>query len=622
MIVGFILIFIITLSVFLKLLLLGGQISNVILLTNTLDFSWQTDNVERLLHGYIAGRDFIFTYGPLFQFIYAIPALIFGQSSYISVLYAPILITVFCVILLYFIIKLITKDRNEQIILTCYLFFFIGLIAYDSNTLFRILLTFFYSLLLLRFDPLKNTPTLKNLAIFILPPIFGMYSFDILVTCLMISVLFIIYKIYTTYHEKNNKRLLRKLIFISVIQIGLIIFIELIISFLISGSFNYLVYSLDTIKNYQYVMNLPLSFNRSTILFLFPIALTLLLIYAIRKTRIKKNIKQTFIFLTLVALIQLKSAFIRPDEDHIIMGIYPSLIILFILFYFILREKLRLIIIFIFLIFYILIPFKENYYSNISIKYFKLSIALATENISFFDIYKLTGDYSFTKYDFQYFESLIKDNPQNVLVYPYDSYLLNIYSTTFNTLPLQFYEYSSSIVEKKAVEKLSGSPPKYIILSIDSISALSLDDIPNFSRNPLVTKWIFSNYSVYENKKKYLILIFQPDKKIQNSNDTDCKVYDIDTRDIIKNSYIESAIKPSSYYLKNPMYIKLPYTNETKKVFIVENYENADKIETLIERNINFNKKNKRMKKLIVVKKFAIPGILKSFSGTFQVDCY
>jgi len=42
--------------------LIGFGLKNKITIANTLDFSWQVDFVEKLLHGFVAGRDFIFTY--------------------------------------------------------------------------------------------------------------------------------------------------------------------------------------------------------------------------------------------------------------------------------------------------------------------------------------------------------------------------------------------------------------------------------------------------------------------------------------------------------------------------------------------------------------------------------
>ena len=134
---------IIIIAMLLQLSLLGDNILHGIPLTNTLDFSWQTDSVERLLHGFLAGRDFIFTYGPLFQIIYATPAFLFGQPSYISILFAPILLVIFNIFILYLITNSVMNDSKKTVFVTIFFVFIIDLLAYDQNMLFRILLPFF-----------------------------------------------------------------------------------------------------------------------------------------------------------------------------------------------------------------------------------------------------------------------------------------------------------------------------------------------------------------------------------------------------------------------------------------------------------------------------------------------
>src|SRR3990167_4677923 len=82
----FLLFFITFLFLFLlELNYVGLGLREKILIGSTLDFSWFSDAIERFLHGYILGKDFTFTYGPLFQFIYSIPSVLFHVPSYVSV---------------------------------------------------------------------------------------------------------------------------------------------------------------------------------------------------------------------------------------------------------------------------------------------------------------------------------------------------------------------------------------------------------------------------------------------------------------------------------------------------------------------------------------------------------
>jgi hypothetical protein len=99
---------IIFISFIIKLLLLGNQLQNRIFLSNTLDFSWTSDSVERLTHGFVAGRDFVFTYGPLFQIFYSIPSLLFHYPSY----YSPLIASLFLQIPLVIVVLGNSKDTS------------------------------------------------------------------------------------------------------------------------------------------------------------------------------------------------------------------------------------------------------------------------------------------------------------------------------------------------------------------------------------------------------------------------------------------------------------------------------------------------------------------------------
>ena len=166
--------------VLLKFLEVGKFVNEKILLTNTLDYSWMSDNIERFSHGFIAGKDFIFTYGPLFQFIASIPTLVFHIPSYSSLLFLPVLLMVFICSSLFFIITRLTKDKKTRIILFAYLLFVINISAYDANSLFRILVPFVYILLYEQFSSVTKKLSLLSFIILSLPALFGLYIFELL----------------------------------------------------------------------------------------------------------------------------------------------------------------------------------------------------------------------------------------------------------------------------------------------------------------------------------------------------------------------------------------------------------------------------------------------------------
>lgn len=636
-----ILIAVILFSIFLKLLFIGSQLTNGIQLSNTLDFSWVTDIVERFLHGFIAGRDFIFTYGPLYQIIQSLPSILFKLPSYESYLYAQILLIVPVSLLVFFITKLITSDKKEQIVLFIYLFFIVGLILFDdSSTLFRIIVPIFYALIYIRYASIHKNFSIRKLLILALPTFFGLYSFDLFLLGFLLTLLLIIYEILLlyfpqiVYRKKIRSINLKKIIFNGIFSLGIILTFEIIASLMLSNNLNYLIYSYDTVRNYQYMGNIPWTINKPYILFLFPASLIIVFIYFLKRIT-NPTLRQTGIILTLIAILGIRTGFYRTDEAHILFGVYPSIIVVFILLFFLIRRNgLNLFIVCFFIPLYLLIPFKNDIYSSISAKHLMSAIYYINKPISFFDLYKLSNNYYFNDQDFRYFASLIKSNPQNVLIYPTDIYILNIYGETYNTLPILFHDASNTLIEKKAIERLSKSPPKYIILCIDSASAVSLDGIPNFSKNSYLAKWMISNYSIYENKKNYLILRFNAKKKDsqellkENNSKVNCDIYEINTTNIMHGDIIENYFKPSSFYLESinttkSSLLHLPYHADMKSLLIVDKYSNPEQIRKLFERDINFEKFVVEEKNNIkIIKKYFLPFLKKEFIAPFSAKCY
>jgi hypothetical protein len=369
-------------------------------------------------------------------------------------------------------------------------------------------------------------------------------------------------------------------------------------------------------------MNVPWSVNRSFILFIFPLSLLVSLISLFKKKALDAHKRKILLILTITALFELKSAFIRSDEGHIIAGIYPSVLVLFTMLFFLFKKNINPVLATLALILYLLIPYKGAYYLNFSVRNLKAIVSALEPTKTFADIYRFAPDYYYKPDDFKYFSSLIAKNPGSVMVFPYENYLLNAYGETYNTFALQFYEYSASLVEEIAMERLRKSPPKYIILGIDTKSALSIDDIPNFSRNPLIAKWILGNYSVYENKGRYLILHFQPRKSLSKRESPACDLYDIDVRDIGKSSFLEATTKPSTFYVKGRKNVRLPIGKETQKVFIVEAFNDPEKLGLLMREKFNFTNQRSRLKKLIIVKKYPLSWIQDTIERNFSITCY
>src|SRR5205085_9204917 len=92
---------------------------------------------------------------------------------------------------------------------------------------------------------------------------------------------------------------------------------------------------------------------------------------------------------------------------------------------------------------------------------------------AFFQIYTSPDHYYFNENEINYLAQFVQKNKGNILIYPYDSFILNMENSTFNTYTLALYLYSNSPVEEKTIRELSRNKPKYIILDIDTKGALN-----------------------------------------------------------------------------------------------------------------------------------------------------
>lgn len=597
---------------------IGYLFSDKVLLTNTLDFSWNVDIVERLLKGYIAGKDFIFTYGPLYQFVQAIPSLLFGVPSYVSVMYFPLILKTVSIIVFFLIASAIAKDKNDRLVLTLLFLTSINFVSFpDPNNILRILFPFIYAFSYHKFIISRSWHYLPSLLILAVPSILGLYVFDLFILCFIVTLALGILN--TLEIEKKRIKLRMERLKIFPVHMCIILLIELIVSLLLTGNLAYLAYSFDTVRSYQFIMNIPLSINYDIKFIIFPLLLIILSVYLLKTDR---NIfsKKIILILLITSLLQLKSAVIRTDEGHIITATYPSLISSLIIIYFLFKKKANILLALISLmILFALIPYKSfnsKYYSPENLLLF---IESSLSKKSFFEIYKLPNDYYYTKEDFQIFSRLIIENQGKVMIYPYDNYILNIFNQTYNTLPLQFYQYSSSLVEREAVAKLIENPPKYIILGVDTKGAVMLDNIPNFSRNPILTQWMLKNYSVKQKRNNYLILSLDLRKK-DSEITKDCSVFFVEASDIMRSNLIDNMLKPSTFYLNNDEGLRLPFMPDTKDILLIENFDNSTKLSSLFEARV-LQETYSKQEEFVIIKKYFIPKIVRTYNQTFKLRC-
>lgn len=479
-------------SLILRINEIGIGLGQKYFISNTLDLSWQTDIVERLLHGFILGRDFVFSYGPIFQILYSLPSIIFGIPSYQAIIFAPIITTFLSALIILFISKLFF-EKEFDFVFPFFLFFIVGLFGYTANDTLRLLLPIFYTLLVYRLA--KTQDRRQYVFISSLPSVFGLYSYDIFVYCLFLSIILLAVDI---FFFKKNIRLMPEYI----LYLTLVILWQVGFSILLSGGFGYIASYLDGVISYARIMRSSWFFDQNYLLVFLGLAPILFFLY-IRHEKAQIDIKRKILFLLICAAVLFNTALIRSDSGHIYNGLYPAIIVTSFLVY--LLTKLDRQYLLFAVILYLLLPHRVII-KNFRPANFKIvAQSLITEK-EFANLYKVSDSYYFTAGDFENFKNIVIENPGEVFVYPYDNYILNLHGQTYNSYALQLYMYNNSLVEDKTVQKLKENPPEYIIMGIEGVSAVVLDGIPHSVRNPIFNQWMRENYEEYERQQNYVIL--------------------------------------------------------------------------------------------------------------------
>ncbi len=577
---------------------LTKKLDSKIKINNTLDFSWSIDMIQRFYSGFIAGRDFIFTYGPLYQFIISFPGNLLNTPSFSSLILSSLTLKLILLILIFLFIENLFSEKKSKLIFFIFLSS-LTLIYSDSNMSIRIISPFIFSLYYLKYVVQKKGNKIQIAIIHAVPSIMGLYIFELFLTCIVIIFLFYLF---TALINKNKFKFNIQKIIKGLGSLSIILILEIILSSILSGNLDYFYDSILTVSDYKYIMNIPFSLNPYFLLLIFPFILFLIFIVKFKEK--KYSLLSIILFIT--AFVEIKSSLIRTDEGHILQSVIPSIIILIYIIY----QRFKFNRLFLAISIGII---TLNLFSNIQTltpnNFLKL-YDLTRENTNFFDLYKIYPQF-YTKSNLDKI-TLTINSSKSILIYPYDNFLLNINRKTFNTYSLQFYDWSGSKVEEKTVEKIALNPPNKIIYMIDKKGVIPLDNIPNISRNPYINKWIINNYSVESNNKSYLVLKF--DKKGAKYINSDCKLYDLEIKDNLL--LFENLIKPSSYYLENDEYLRLPVSTK-RNIFVFENFSNASEMEKLI--NSNISKAEEKGKDKKIIKKFSV-SVKKEVENS--VNCY
>jgi len=430
----------------------------------------------------------------------------------------------------------------------------------------------------------QRISTMRIIALSLLPSIFGLYVYDLFPQTILIGVLLLGYLVL-----KSKETISRRIIATTGFIVGLAVF-QVLTSFIVSGSILYTKDSLATLSDYYAIMNTVWEVGKSNYLFVSPMVMVVLMIVLYKSSLFSQRLKVVLLVLATTAFTQLRTALIRSDSGHILAALYPSMIVAFIMLYFLMKtKKVYFALLFIFL--FTLTPFRDNYYSYLSVKNINavLHVIRAKENTGFQDAYSFPKDYAIPSSVRQDMFAFIAQHKGDVMVYPFDTYLLNSQQTTFNTYALQLYDYSSSRVEERTVSVLEKRPPMYIILEVDGASAFALDGMPNFTRNPFVAKWMIKNYSILKKVGSVLLLRYDPQKQVQYPSAGQCLGYSLEGN--FSNFDGLSLIKPNlSYFVYNGAF-RLPVKSGVSSYLVILQNNSVNGLESVFKSGINFSQK-------------------------------
>ncbi|MDE2590285.1 MAG: hypothetical protein KGL95_11565, partial [Patescibacteria group bacterium] len=526
------------------------------------------------------GKDYIFTYGPLFQWIYSVPAIVFHVPSYVSVQLASILLSACVATSVLYISFCVSDTKTDKVLLPPILLFVVGIVPLLSeNTGIRFLLPLVYACFWIKPILQKRISVVQIIFLTLLPSFFGLYVYDLFPQTLLIGCLFLLYMLL-----RGKESIGRKIYYSLSFIVGVIGF-QVLTSLLISHSLLYTKNSLTTLSDYYYVMNTVWEAGKSNYLFVFPLILISIMLVIVNGSFLSGKRKTILLLLTITAVTQLRTALIRSDSGHILAALYPSMFLSFILLYHFAKIR-RVLAALLFILLFMLIPFRDNIYAYISAKNISeiVHVIKNKQQTAFLNIYSFPKEYKIYPQLFEF----IAANKGKILVYPYDSVLLNIEHTTYNTYAFQLYGYSNSVVEMRTVSQLRANPPKYIILEVDGKSTLALDGIPNFTRNPLVFMWMMEHYSATEEIGQYVILQYNANKKNQYTNaSNECRVWAI-VGDFRYNN-ISDLIKPSQFYFVFRGALRLPVKPGVNTYMVIPESNNIDALAQLFNTRLDFS---------------------------------
>jgi hypothetical protein len=159
----------------------------------------------------------------------------------------PVIFTIVLILLLALIARFLIEDKKVRILFTVFILVMTGIVSANPLIIARLLLPISFVVLLTRVFDKKKFPV-KNFLILFLPSFFGLLSFENFLYC---EAILILYSIYLSVSNRSFFKLL--------IPLVPLVF-SVVVSVFLSGGFDYLIHSLQTVSDYSCFVGLCLIF--------------------------------------------------------------------------------------------------------------------------------------------------------------------------------------------------------------------------------------------------------------------------------------------------------------------------------------------------------------------------
>jgi len=556
--------------------------------TALLDDSWAISLGASFQEGYISGRDFHFTYGPLAQFLSWLAGLGNSTGSFfddyglwrVSWGFSSAIILAISVTLI------------KQITWKYALFIYLASSLFNTYLVFmavRPWLSILYSILF--YLVLNSGETKKRLIgtgiISFLCFLGQLISDEIGIYAIvsLVSVL-IFYIIMSHYFRFANKSILLPASHywqLLGIMIGVYLLSNIFLSFIFllsspnyTSFFDYQKFMLETLIGYNYTMG-SLSWEisaSSTVLLILIVICSLLFVLQLWR---KLPVAEGYLFLCLVpaALLNLKSIVVRSDLNHITRGFIPFIFFLLLLgIDWTKKGHLSMVWLTIFVTFFLVFPASNLQSFNQITQWLDGKVSFVSKLETFANQKTLASSIV----DIDLIKAL---NPDSTLLsFPYDNYIPIGLNRKFVAPVLQSYAAFTPALQNAYNEQLDRYKSTLeVIYGLDNLAVGGLEGVQQVSRVPIIFEYLYTNFEAKYPKiydKGYLIL--QPRQKPINlvvetlqfkhgqANTTSNEITLSQTANCSMVRITAKINYPFTSFIGRPTHINLTFTNGLVKI--------------------------------------------------------